>query len=164
VTPVSVLVVGAGNAYRRDDGAGVAAVERLGTLPDHVRVSVTTGDPASLLDQWEDVDVVVVIDATISGAAPGTIRRYDAHAAPLPAVFSRSSTHAIGIGEAIELARTLGRLPARLIVFAIEGRDFGTGEGLSAEVDAAVDQVVALVATIAEGTRQGHHESRTGWR
>ena len=84
MTPVSVLVVGAGNVYRRDDGAGVAAVERLGTLPDHVRVSVTTGDPASLLDQWEDVDpdrppiellgyTGIPLDSTVAVSVDGTI-------------------------------------------------------------------------------------------
>jgi hydrogenase maturation protease len=147
----SVLIVAAGNAYRRDDGAGVAAVERLGTLPGNVRVFVTNGDSASLLDEWEGADVVIAIDATMSRAAPGTIRRYDADAGPLPAVFSHSSTHALGISEVIELARTLRRLPDRVIVFGIEGRDFTAGEGLTPEVDAAVNEVAMLVATAASG-------------
>ena len=42
-----------------------------------------------------------------------------------------SSTHAVGIGEAIELARTLDRLPGRLIVYAVEGHRFDAGLGLS---------------------------------
>jgi hydrogenase maturation protease len=39
----------------------------------------------------------------------------------------------------------LGRLPARLVVYGIEGRDFTQGEGLSPEVDAAIDEVVRRV-------------------
>ncbi len=145
----SVLIVGVGNTYRRDDGAGIAAARRLGTLPANVRVLVTNGDPTLLLDEWESADVVIVIDATRSRAAAGTIRRYNANAGPLPTVFFRSSTHAFGISEAIELARRLRRLPERVMLFGIEGRDFTVGEGLSPEVDAAVNEVSTLVAIAA---------------
>jgi hydrogenase maturation protease len=108
-------------------------------------------DCAALLDQWDGTDVVIMIDATMSGTAPGRIRRYDAHHGLLPPVFSSVSTHAFGIRDAIELARVLRRLPARFIVFGIEGHDFRAGEGLSAAVDAAVDEVVALVSTAVRG-------------
>lgn len=142
----STVIVGTGNAFRRDDGAGLAAARRLrDTLSGDVRVLEREGDLASLLDDWHGADTVVIVDATSSGSGPGTIRRYDAHDRPLPAVFSRSSTHSFGVAEAVELARALGRLPARVVVFGIEGRDFGPGAGLSADVDAAVDEVVRRV-------------------
>lgn len=139
------MVLGAGNRYRRDDGAGIAAAERLrGRVPAAVRTG--EGDLASALDAWEGVDALVVIDATSSGAPPGTVRRIEAHAQPLPAAFSRTSTHAFGVAEAIELARTLGKLPARVVVYGIEGSDFGPGEGLTPEVAASVEAVVAQVS------------------
>ncbi len=74
-----------------------------------------------------------------------------------PRVF-RGSTHALGLGEAIELARALGRLPGRLLVYGVEGADFGTGEGLSPAVTAALgplaDELLrkARVEPAAEGT------------
>jgi hydrogenase maturation protease len=145
----SWLVIGAGNAFRRDDGAGLAAATRLRNRgAGHVRVLIRTGDLASLIDDWHDTDAVVIIDATAAGSSPGTIRRYDAHQRPVPAVFSRSSTHSFGVAEAIELSRALGRLPARVVVFGIEGRDFSPGEGLSPEVDAAVDAVVQEIGAL----------------
>jgi hydrogenase maturation protease len=147
MTRSAVLVVGAGNADRRDDGAGLAAARRLQRLPAQVRVVIQDGDFVSLLDQWDGADGVILIDAMMSGAAPGTIHRYDAHHGPLPAVFSRVSTHTFAIGDAIELARVLRRLPARLVVFGIEGYDFTVGEGLSPAVDTAVDEVVALISS-----------------
>jgi len=148
----STLIVGAGNTFRRDDGAGLVIARRLrGTLPGDVRVLVKEGDFASLLDDWQGADAVVVIDATSSGSEPGTIRRYEAHERPLPSVFAPSSTHSFGVAEAVELARALGRLPARVVVFGIEGRDFAPGEGLSADVDAAVDEVVRRVTEEAMG-------------
>jgi hydrogenase maturation protease len=64
---------------------------------------------------------------------------------PLPALFSRVSTHAFGVAEAIELARALGQLPPALVVYGVEGATFEAGAGLSAAVAAAVPQVVAQV-------------------
>ena len=148
----STLVIGAGNAFRRDDGAGLATARRLhGALSGDIRVLTKEGDLASLLDDWQGADTVVVIDATSSGSEPGTIRRYDAHEQALPAVFSPTSTHSFGVAEAIELARALGRLPARVVVFGIEGRDFTPGEGLSPDVNAAIDEVVRRVTEEAMG-------------
>jgi hydrogenase maturation protease len=148
----STLIVGAGNSFRRDDGAGLATAMRLrGTLSGEIRVLAKEGDLASLLHEWQGAEAVVLIDATSSGSAPGTIRRYDAHERALPAAFSRSSTHSFGVAEAVELARALGQLPARVVVFGIEGRDFTPGEGLSPDVDAAVNEVVRRVTEEATG-------------
>jgi hydrogenase maturation protease len=115
-----------------------------------MRVLVNDGDCVSLLNVWERTDAVIVIDAMRSGAKAGTIRCHEVKSGPLPAGFSRSSTHTLGIHEAIELARALERLPEHLVVFGIEGADFRAGEGLSPVVDAAVDQVVALVAAASD--------------
>jgi hydrogenase maturation protease len=110
-----------------------------------IRVLARDGDFVSLLDDWQGADAVVLIDAMSSESMPGTIRRYDAHDQGLPSAFARSSTHAFGLPEAIELARALGRLPLRIVVFGIEGRDFTAGAGLSPDVDRAIDEVVRLV-------------------
>ena len=57
-------------------------------------------------------------------------------AGPLPA--RTLSTHGFGVADAIELARSLGRLPERLDVYAIEGADFGHGDELTPAVAGAV--------------------------
>ena len=59
-----------------------------------------------------------------------------------------ASSHSIGLGDTVELARVLGRLPARLTVLAVVGRDFGFGVGLTAEVAAAVAELVEQVREI----------------
>lgn len=142
-SPDSVLIIGVGNAYRGDDGVGLAAAQvirrRLGT-PATVREA--SGEPASLMALWQETETVVVIDAVISGAAPGTIHRFDAHAARLPAEWFHCSTHNFGVVEAIELARAWGQLPPRLIVFGIEGRSFEPGCKLTPPVERAVERVV----------------------
>ena len=55
----------------------------------------------------------------------------------------RSSTHAFGVADAVELARALGRLPGRLDVYAIEGASFAAGDRLSPAVERAVAELAA---------------------
>lgn len=59
-----------------------------------------------------------------------------------------ASSHGIGLGHTVELARVLGRLPARLTVLAVVGRDFGFGTGLTTEVAAAVAELDEQVREI----------------
>jgi hydrogenase maturation protease len=134
----ALLVVGLGNAWRGDDGAGPAVARALGDDP---RVLVHEGEPIGLLDAWAGAAEVMVVDAVSSGAPAGTVHRLDAAAAPLPATVARGSTHAFGLAATIELARTLDRLPPRITVYGIEGEDFRAGDELSAPVRAAVDAV-----------------------
>ena len=79
------------------------------------------GGPVTLLDEWDGADAVVVIDATSSGSAPGTIRRFEAHDQPLPAVFSRQSTDSFGVAEAVELASRWDSFPHALSCSASRG-------------------------------------------
>jgi len=139
------LVIGLGNPMRRDDGAGHAVVRAIQASAPGVPVRLAGGDGAALLEAWKDAAVVVVVDAVRSGAAPGTVHRFDATVTALPRSLSSTSTHVFGLPDAVELARTLGTLPGRLIVYGIEGAEFAAGEGLSAPVQEAVPRVAARI-------------------
>jgi hydrogenase maturation protease len=146
------LVVGIGNPWRRDDGAGTAVARRLaGLLPDGVRIAIVGGEATELIETFRDADLAVLVDAVASGGEPGTVFRFDAVAEPLPAGFGRLSSHGLGLAEAIELARVLGRLPTGVLVYGIEGVDFTPGQGLTAAVERAVGRVtselILLLAT-----------------
>ena len=60
---------------------------------------------------------------------------------PLADVALRSSSHAMSIAEAVEMARVLGQLPRCLRIIGITGDDFDSGEGLSPLVERAAAQV-----------------------
>ena len=140
------VVIGAGNAWRSDDGAGLAVARLLaGTLPEGVEALEREGEPTSLIDAWEGAEAVWLVDAVSSGAEPGTVHRHDASSQPLPARLFDTSTHHFGLAEAVELGRALGRLPATVVVFGIEGASFETGEQLSPQVQAAVERVAEAV-------------------
>lgn len=136
-------MIGVGNAWRRDDGAGPAVAAALG--------GVSTHDPSLLLELWHGAERAIVVDAAASGAPAGTIHRFDA-AEPLPAGVAYC-THSFGIADAVELARALGRLPGQLTVYAIEGEDFGHGPGLSVAVARAVQTLTSALLGEGDGTR-----------
>lgn len=143
-----MVVIGVGNDLRGDDAVGLVVARRVRAgAPEGVRVLECEQEPSRLLDAWRGVDAAYVIDACASGGTPGTVHRFDASGDPVPASGLRSSTHAFGVGDAVELARALGELPPRVVVYGIEGADFTPGGGLGAAVTEAAERVAAALAT-----------------
>lgn len=139
-----LALIGVGNRYRSDDAAGLEVARRLReTRPPGIRVLEEEGEPASLIEAWALVKEALVIDAVASGAAPGTLHRFDATHGSLPTEMFRDSTHSLGVADAVELGRELDRLPDRIAVYGIEGENFETGEGLTSAVQATVDALVS---------------------
>lgn len=136
-------VFGCGNVDRGDDGAGPAVAERLRELG--IEVGIRSGDPLALLDYSLPPDDVILIDAIVTGAPVGTIRVWDSPPAHIP-LSTTASSHGFDITKAIELARALGRLPARLRIYGIEGRQFAAGAPISSEVGRAIEAVVRQIA------------------
>ena len=141
-----ILVIGVGNEYRSDDAVGLVVARRLRQLSiGNVTVIEASGEGTDLMESWKGADTVIIVDAASSGAKPGTIHRIDARAQRIPTGLLRYSTHAFSVGEAVELARAMNRLPPRMVVFGIEGERFDEGTVLSRAVQGSVDIVVDLV-------------------
>ena len=135
-----------GNPWRCDDAAGLKVASLLrGTLPAGVELLEREGEPTALIDAWEGANVLWLVDAVSSGAEPGTLHRLDASEHELPQDLFRRSTHHVGVAESVELARVLGRLPGRTIVFGIEGGSFEIGDELTPAVAAAIDHTADAV-------------------
>jgi hydrogenase maturation protease len=144
---MTFLVIGLGNPDRGDDGIGVAVARRVA---QYVPVGVSVAEnvpPVSLVDAWDPDDEVVIVDAMVSGRAPGSLLIVDAARERLPAGgWGSGGTHAMGLSEAVELARALGRMPRRLVVVGIEiDNVLPTDDGLSAQAAAARDAAVEVV-------------------
>jgi hydrogenase maturation protease len=147
------LVIGIGNPDRGDDAAGLAVargVRAATTARPDVTVAELTGDQLKLLDAWDGEKDVYVIDAVWSGATPGTVYRFDA-TRPLCVRFEGRGTHTFSLADVVELARALGRLPARLTGYGIEGATFAFGAGLSPAVEAAVRAVTRQLLAELQG-------------
>jgi hydrogenase maturation protease len=139
-----MLILGCGNPERSDDAAGLLVARRLRELG--INALECRGDMLRLMEIWNGSKEVGIVDAVVSGAAPGTIHVWDALDSPLPRDCFPSSTHHLGVADAVELARALGRLPPKLILYGIEAAKFGRGQSLSPEVGAAVKQLVQDIA------------------
>ncbi len=141
-----ILVIGIGNEYRSDDAAGLVVARRLRQLSlRNITVIEESGEGTDLMESWKGADTVIIVDAASSGAKPGTIHRIDARAQRIPTRLLRYSTHTFSVGEAVELARAMNRLPPRMVVYGIEGERFDEGTVLSRAVQGSVDTVVNLV-------------------
>jgi hydrogenase maturation protease len=151
-----VLVVGIGHPDRGDDAVGPRVSERVRKLaPRDVEVTSLRGDMFALMERWHGADKVLLVDAMRSGAPPGTVRRIDVDAEIGGEVTAFASSHSVDLHQAIELARSLGRLPPRLILYGVEAAHFELGEDLSVAVEQAVEQVAVRIVEECPCTR--HH-------
>ncbi|MEW5727137.1 MAG: hydrogenase maturation protease [Pseudomonadota bacterium] len=143
---MTMLVIGVGHRFRGDDAAGPLVAERIAAraLPG-VEAIEHHGEGTDLMERWSGHDRVVVIDATCGGGEPGTIRQWDAMAAPLPAGLFPKHSHLFGLAEAVEMARLLGRLPPVLLVIGIEGTAFAAGDAMTPAVARALADIVERI-------------------
>jgi hydrogenase maturation protease len=152
------LVIGIGNPDRGDDGVGALVVRLLAARTGEagVRTVAQRGDAVALLELLDGTEHAIIVDACRSGAPPGTVRRFDVERAPLPADAAPIVTHGLTLDQALELARTLGRLPPRCTVYAIEARSFAVGAAPGPAVSAAA---LALAERLANELSQDRVES-----
>jgi len=145
---VQARIIGCGNPDRGDDAAGVLVARRLRMLG--IEAEEQSGESLSLMDSWEGVETVILVDALRSDRVTGEVQIWDASANPLPKAALQCSTHAFGLYEAVELARTLNRLPNKLLIYGIEGKQFVPGARPSAEVEKAVELVARQIAEVVQ--------------
>ncbi|GAA0717213.1 hydrogenase maturation protease [Dactylosporangium roseum] len=150
-----VVVIGIGNPYRRDDGVGPAVIQRLrGAGLTGATLAESDGDVGTLITLWERRRLAVVVDAVYGHhGRPGRVHRHVMAGRPGGPARGTSS-HTVDLGEAVALARELGRLPGRMVVLGVEVADVGYGLGLTPAVATAVERVVEqVVETVAAEVR-----------
>lgn len=146
---MSLRVFALGNRYRQDDGVGPWVARHLRKAG--LEVYEVGDDLTRLVEGLAGADEAWLVEAVVSGRPAGTLHVMEVGQEPLPSVFERLSSHSLSLAEALELARTLGSLPLRTVIYGIEGRRFGLGEALSPEVRQAAEEVVQAILN-----RAGH--------
>lgn len=152
--PATTLIAGVGNIFLGDDGFGVEVVRRLGEHPLRDGVEVVDIGVRGVHLAYQMLDgyhTVLLVDASARGGEPGTVYLLDASA---PAGARPRDTaldgHHMTPDTVLALLDTLsagtnGRRPERVLVVGCEPADIAEGIGLSAPVDAAVDEAVGLI-------------------
>lgn len=140
-----MTIVGVGNLFRGDDGAGLAVAREIRAKRPDLHVIERSGNLLDLFEALGTEPAVIIVDAISSGAAAGSVIRWDASARALPSHSMRGSTHGFGVSEAIELARITHRLPGKTLVFGVEGACFEPGTCFSPAVATAIPIVAERV-------------------
>ncbi len=148
------VIIGMGNPQLSDDGVGIVVARAVGErLKQRMHLTVTelhTGG-IRLMEAMAGFNRAVVVDAMVSGAAPGTLHRFD----PEDFITTKNtfSSHDTDFATAYELGRMAGvHLPEQFSFWGIEVREFDLfGEKLTDEVAAAVSGAVDhIVAQMVE--------------
>ena len=112
-------VVGVGSPHG-DDRIGWDLIEALTAAGPPAGVeAVCLRTPLDLLEHLDGCETLVVVDACRGGGSPGTIVEVDRDLLATEGA-AGSSSHGLGLREALALAEALGRLPPRVIVFGVE--------------------------------------------
>lgn len=145
----AVMVVGCGNLLRGDDGVGPILVRHLWErgVPDGLRLVDGGTAGMDVAFQMRGAERVVIVDASATGATPGTTYRVPgAELAQLPPM-EGVHTHSFRWDHAIALARwALGDdCPSDITVFLIEAANVAMGADLSPEVTSAMEKVIDII-------------------
>ncbi len=139
-----IVIIGIGNALRRDDGVGPLVLDacRYEPVPGCDLVELD-GDVNRVIEAWSDRALAVVVDAVCTGDAVGTLHdlsldRLD----DLGAVETATGSRLVGLAEALAVGQQLNQLPDSLRVLGIEPGDLKPGFGLSPAVAASMDELV----------------------
>ena len=152
----SLLVLGLGNVLCRDDGLGVAAVEdlcRRYAAPEGVRILDGGTRGLDLLTYVGDGEDLVLVDAVLTGEAPGTLVRL-AGEEVAPVVRERLSVHQLGVADLLDGMRWLGLRHLHLVLLGLVPESMEVGVGCSAAVAAALPRLVEAIAR--EAANLGH--------
>lgn len=116
-----ILILGIGNYLMGDEGVGVHTALRLQEMGLPEKIEIVDGGTGGfhLLQYFEDHDTVILIDATLDGNAPGTIRLIEPRFAK---DFPRAmSTHDIGLRDMVSALQWMEKMPhIYLFVVSIE--------------------------------------------
>lgn len=120
-TTSSLLILGIGNYLMGDEGVGVHTARRLETMHLPANMEIVDGGTGGfhLLEYFEEHDIVILIDATLDGNEPGTIRLIEPRFAK---DFPRAmSTHDIGLRDMVSALQLMEKMPhIYLFVVSIE--------------------------------------------
>lgn len=160
---MNILVAGVGQVLRKDDGFGVAVVNRLVNLDlgESVRIIETGTGGINLVNElFEETDALIVADAVDHGRPPGTVMIIEPEVRDVESMpqLERwdflSDMHYTKPESAFMLAKALGVLPRRFLLVGCQPVETEELEvGLSPEVEAAVDVAVEEIQRLIEELR-----------
>jgi hydrogenase maturation protease len=162
-----VLVAGVGNVFLGDDGFGVEVARRLADrpLPDGVQVAdIGIRGVHLAFELLDGVDLLVLADAAARGETPGTVSVLDITEPSRPGRADGADwlmdAHDMTPDAVLGLLGALGGRVGRAVLVACEPADLTARIGLSAPVEAAVDEAVGAIERIVRTKRRDHDNTK----
>lgn len=141
----SILVMGVGNYLMGDEGIGVHIIQKMASmnLPDNVDILDGGTGGFLLLNCFDAYPVVIFVDATMDGKAPGTVSlTRPRFASDFP---SALSVHDVGLKDMVEAMFITDNIPdLYLVTISIDHIDPMTTE-LSYEVKNSINNSVRII-------------------
>ena len=143
---MKITVLGIGNILLKDEGIGVRAIEHLKEydLPKQVELIDGGTATASLFPIFAETDHLIIIDAVKGKMPPGTIYRLGSNDL-MPPKGASISLHDLGLLEALDMAKKIGKAPKSVVIFGIEPKEINWGMELSPEINKKLPQIARLV-------------------
>lgn len=142
-----VVILGVGNLLLSDEGVGVRVVEALPLayrLPPAVEIIDGGTCGMEMLEDLENLDALILVDAIRGGKAPGTPIRLAGDAVP---VFFKTklSPHQIGLSDVLATLALVGKAPKYTTILGIQPVSLALGMALTPEVEAKVPELMRMV-------------------
>ena len=140
-----VLIVGIGNRFRGDDGAGPLLIDSLKGKVEATLLDVGE-EPMNYLGVVDsaDPDTILVFDTVEMGRPAGSIARLNLEDLSESVALS---THSIPVRHVLKLVEM--RTHANLVVFGVQAATLRLGSEMSSEVESAVKRFAdGLVQTL----------------
>jgi len=143
----TTLILGIGNTLFRDEGVGVEVIRRLGLTDDLDGLVLIDGGTLSftLAPAIADSPRLIVVDAAVLGAPPGSVRVFEGNAMDRQLSGKGKSVHEVSLMDLMDIARLTGTLPERRALVGIEPGEVDWGDTLTPAVDAAVPLALAEI-------------------
>jgi hydrogenase maturation protease len=140
-----LLVLGIGNVLMGDEGIGVHVVRQLeeGAIPDGVELLDGGTGSFLLLDPMQRARKVILVDATLDGNPPGTVRRLTPrYSTDYPRTLA---AHDIGLKDLLDAFYLLGH-EVDVVLFAVSIAPLQElGLEMSPDLAARVPEIAAIV-------------------
>jgi hydrogenase maturation protease len=156
MTNPRILIACIGNIFLGDDGFGTEVALRLAGRPLPPTVFLKDFGirgldlTYALLEPW---DLVILVDACARGSEPGAVYLIEPDLTETEgAAAARLETHGMNPMSVLRAAKLMGGAQSRILLVACEPADLGSDEegklGLTAPVEAAVDEAVIMIETL----------------
>ena len=147
--PCQLLVIGCGNILRGDDAVGPVLIRQMFVrgVPDGVRLVDGGTAGMDVAFGMRGAERVVIVDASATGVAPGTVYRVPAEElSDLPPI-DGLHTHNFRWDHALSFSSWLlgPHKPTDITVFLVEAGQFEPGSELSDPVAAGMETVMDLI-------------------